>query len=381
MRRSSTRSLVLIAAMVALLIGPVTLPVRAQAGTPAAAARYTVTDLGTLGGVAAFTQEVNARGQIVANVDFQGDSGATPVADAPTPHRAVLWENGATTDLGTLGGFISDAIDLNDAGQVVGMSTLADGKQRAFLWQNGTMTDLGTLGGPHSEAIRINERGQVVGLSTTEPGQEQGDPGTHAFLWTDGEMIDLGTFGGAFSRSNGINDAGQVVGAAETAEGHIHAFRWDNGTMTDLGTVPGYNDSRALRITNNGLMTGFAAAPVEEQADGAGVPALSALFFKDGQIIELGTLPGYEAASIGFGLNTAGQVVGRSEATAESEDAPPPSHGFLWENGVMTDLNDLIPPDGGVEITGAGGIEEDGRIGAIATVDGVAHAILLTPTN
>jgi probable HAF family extracellular repeat protein len=48
----------------------------------------------------------------------------------------------------------------------------------AFLWENGAMTDLGTLGGNYSVAVVINERGQVVGYSLTASGEE------HAFLWT-----------------------------------------------------------------------------------------------------------------------------------------------------------------------------------------------------
>jgi probable HAF family extracellular repeat protein len=162
--------------------------------------------------------------------------------------RAFLWQNGVTTNLGTLGGQYSSAYDVNLAGQVVGESEVASHDIHAFLWDNGTMTDLGTLGGRSSHAIGINDAGQIVGWSTNASGVNR------AFLWANGAMMDIGTLGGNSSAARGINDAGQVVGASETSDS-THAFLWDRRTMTDLGTLGG-RSSAAYGINDAGQVVG-----------------------------------------------------------------------------------------------------------------------------
>src|SRR6185503_8338083 len=65
-----------------------------------------------------------------------------------------------------------------------------------------TLTDLGTLGGSTSGALAINEAGQVVGLASIA-----GDVENHAFVWEGGVMTDLGTFGGSYTTPVAINEA------------------------------------------------------------------------------------------------------------------------------------------------------------------------------
>src|SRR6185437_4510983 len=52
-----------------------------------------------------------------------------------------------------------------------------------FLWQNGRMRDLGTLGGTMGVANWLNDAGEVVGSSSLA-----GDHTTHPFLWKNGTM-------------------------------------------------------------------------------------------------------------------------------------------------------------------------------------------------
>src|SRR5262245_674976 len=57
-------------------------------------------------------------------------SGAAPVRAAGTARFSV-------TDLGTLGGTYSQAYGINNSGVVVGASSVASGETHAFSWSNG----------------------------------------------------------------------------------------------------------------------------------------------------------------------------------------------------------------------------------------------------
>ena len=87
---------------------------------------------------------INNAGQIAGISD--------PPGDATT--YAVLWQNGAMTNLGVLpGDVLSIAYDINASGQVVGVSCDANFNCRAFLWDKGVMMDLNSLIPPDSPCI------------------------------------------------------------------------------------------------------------------------------------------------------------------------------------------------------------------------------------
>jgi probable HAF family extracellular repeat protein len=311
--------------------------------------RYTITDLGTLGGGSSQAFGINKKGQVVGQSSY----------------HAFSWEDGTMTDLGTLvGGQQSSAEDINVASQVVGWSQTSggDGERHAFLWQNGAMQDLGTLGGLESGATAINNSGQVVGFAEIVDNTDPSDPyyWPHAFLWQDGSLQDLGTLSGQVSYATDINQAGQVVGAAEYNLDASHAVLWQNGVIQDLGTLGG-DYSWANAVNNAGQVVGSSSLLNTES---------HAFLWHNGAMQDLGTLG---EGSNAIDINDSGQVVGTSYLANWVE------HAFLWENGQMKDLNTLIPADSGWVLGQAQGINQRGQIVGRGVFNGQVHAYLLTP--
>ena len=304
--------------------------------------RYTVTDLGTLGGEWSDASSINDVGQIAG------------ASDSTVGRRAFLYDNGTMTDLGTLGGNDSYAYGgINESGQIAGTS-----RSHAFLYDSGTMTDLGTLGAysGYSSAYGINDFGQVVGTSFS------GDR-HHAFLYDSGMMTDLGSLGGTNSEASGINNSGQIVGGSHiTGNIAYRAFLYDSGTMIDLGTLGG-SRSYAYGVNNNGQVVGHSIT-----AEGT----YHAFLYDNGTMTDLGTLGG--TASHAYGVNANEQIVGRSYTLTED------NHAFLYDSMEgMLDLNDLIDSNSGWVLQFARDINSSGHIVGYGNIGGKKHAYLLSP--
>ena len=138
---------------------------------------------------------------------------------------------------------------------------------KAFLVTDGKMIVLGTLGGRLTTAVDLNNAGHVVGHALTNRGA------SHAFLHTGGSLIDLGTLpGGRQSAAHAINDSGHVVGASETAAGTQAAFVYSSGALRDLNTLipasAGWQLAEARDINNAGTIVGVSMP----QRSAAGFP-------------------------------------------------------------------------------------------------------------
>ncbi|GAA3352040.1 hypothetical protein GCM10020358_84620 [Amorphoplanes nipponensis] len=153
---------------------------------------------------------------------------ATLATGTPATPAAATARQYTVTDLGTLGGLSTEVYDLNDKGVAVGRSLTADGELHAFSWKKGRITDLGTLpGGHYAEAHGINEDGVIAGTALNAAGEYR------AVIWRHGRITDLGQ-----GRSIGwdVNDHGQVlVSRVDQTGAQSSRLIWQNGTVTELG--------------------------------------------------------------------------------------------------------------------------------------------------
>ena len=223
-----------------------------------------------------------------------GTSGATPAAGSAGSGQA-RW---VMTDLGTLGGDFSTAIDLNERGQVVGTSRTASRKHRVFLWEKGRMLDLGSV--PEEVVVPnvlLNERGQVVWSPN----------GRDSVMWEDGIVRKLGL------RANAINDRGQIVGQRGTGAAE-QVVLWENGRTRELRPPGGGKWSEAMAINNRGQVVVWSTTKKDAERS---------FLWQNGRWTNIGRP--YACA-----INERGQIVG---------------HFFLWQNGRVTTHN-LKPAPG-----------------------------------
>jgi probable HAF family extracellular repeat protein len=92
---------------------------------------------------------------------------------------------------------------------------------------------LGRLPGSlDSVASSINNAGQVVGISSAAFGPE-------ATEWSGGAIINLGGLPqSVFSAANDINNSGQVAGRSFVGATQ-YAVEWSGGNVVNLGGLPG----------------------------------------------------------------------------------------------------------------------------------------------
>jgi probable HAF family extracellular repeat protein len=163
---------------------------------------------------------------------------------------------------------------------------------------------------PDGAATAVNRQGEVVGISGICYEAVGSFTARHALAWKGDKPFELKTIGGvSWNTPTAINDAGQIVGFLNK---------------------PGKTDKEGNPNFISVIWTDPAKAPTE-----------------------IGALPG-DSLSEPTSINDSGQVLGVSF---------PSSHVYLWQNGAMTDLTELVEQSyPQLELVSVGGIDDSGQI-------------------
>jgi probable HAF family extracellular repeat protein len=152
-------------------------------------------------------------------------------------------------------------------------------------------------------------------------------------------MTEIDPFGGPNNESyaNAINDHGKVVGSGLAFRGDaFNAFIYSNGVSSNIGLLPGGLNSEASSINNRDQVVGIADKPYRT-------------FCVDNET-------GRKFRCIQYAQRA-----------------------FLYQNNVMTDLNDLIPTNSGWDLDWALDINIRGQIVGYGMKGGLYRAYIMTP--
>lgn len=327
-------------------------------------------------------------------------------------------------DLGTLGGSASRALDINEAGEIVGLSETSDGDVRGFIWSGGEMTSVAADQISQTFAVDEDIAGtadvggtfQAVRFSGTETVNLQA-PGSFSVALDTRERFAAGVYveddafqpfvydgdtgfaalpvpDGSGGQAVAVNLDGLVAGYSLSGQ----ALLWSGGTATNLG--PG----RAYSISDRGEIVGSS----NERA---------VMWAFDGTQTVLGENPDFAEA---YGINGDGDVVGSSllvtdttqTASSVAKEGTPtawattsdpvqmlramsravkssismvPSkrsalgEAYLYRAGQTFNLNACVSGNTGWVLEEARAINDLGQIVGFGLLDGEQRAFLLNP--
>jgi probable HAF family extracellular repeat protein len=223
----------------------------------------------------------------------------------------------------------SVATKIDSVGQAVGAEVLNPPGYpqyvEAVFWHAGQSTQLGTLqSGGCSAAVSLNQRSEIVGFS---------EPGEWPF-----QSAGRSSFPGAWP----------APASWSTYQPNASAFLWKNGILTNLNKLIPTNSGWVLNV----------ATDINDQ----------------GQIVGVGTKAGHQAGFLYYrgtvtdlglvgtnitvnAINLWGQIVGGVDGRA-----------FIWENGVVRDLNDFLPTGSQWVLEEAADINDLGQVVGVGSL-------------
>jgi probable HAF family extracellular repeat protein len=259
--------------------------------------------------------------------------------------HAVLWRDGQAIDL-TPG----KAVAISDAGDVIGNAGM---QYKMFLYRagslqtwSGTYVDtcpdgIGRFPQPSGDYHDISGPGAIAGTAWVNPTLKAFASSASAFpvVETLTDVCDPYT---EATIALCISDAGHIGGYR--VEGEIPVgFIYKDGNWTRIEGFQGNYGTYVEDVNSSGVLVGSCSH--------TSAPILRAFVHTGGQLQSIPLANGGRANAV----NDRGQVVGFYYG-ADS------GRGFLYENGVVTDLNSLIDPALGWLIVEGNDINESGEI-------------------
>jgi probable HAF family extracellular repeat protein len=232
-----------------------------------------------------------------------------------------MWADPAVSQIDGPNATYTDAVGINNRGEIVGSFGDAQGRRHGYVLRNGTFTtlDFPAQGVIETGAKGINDRGEVAGFYV------QSGADIHGFVWRRGTFTQIDVPGADITYVHGINNRGQVVGhSRDDIFALAHGFLWANGDFTSLD-IPGVlvvgRGADTMGLNDRGQVVGtFQSGGIDRGflLDGQGVTQ-----------IDIGPM-----GSMATGINNHGQIVG------SYRDAALVEHGFLRQaDGSFTTID------------------------------------------
>jgi probable HAF family extracellular repeat protein len=331
-------------------------------GGPQRPPRYELIDL-RIPGIASRPVAINNRGQIAGN----------RVVSRTGPGFGFLWDRGQIHDISPVGGRNSQALKLNDHGEVVGSVEVSEFVNAGLLYSHGQSESLLPL----EVTSGINNHGVIVGEQQVPPPTEHTSQDFRlGFIYDHGTLTRLPGFNGPVTGVRGINDRGEITGiATRVGFDDVHAYLYRRGRTIDLGTLGGPT-SNSVEINSRGDIAGYSELP-----DSTPLLQIYHVFlYRKGHMTDLGVV-GSDTSSAALDMNDSDEVVGIGITG-------PDTLAIVYTHGRMRRLQDLIDPSSvlasHVRLTEATGINNDGWISATGVdseLGGDTHAYLLKPIH
>ena len=344
-------------------------------GVTGQARAATVVDLGGI-----VPAGLNAKDQVVGDLDNASNTSVT---------HAALWSSGSLTPLPEQAGASnSDAYAINATGRIVGDSTVpsppspyGSNDVHAVYWDGaGAPSQIdpqpSVRNDDFSQADAVDAAGDVAGFIT---GMFSSNPPLGGFLDRGGALSSVGqqdvasNGGSGFTPVSAITpDGSLLLGRLSTQT--VNAFYlWSgaapNAPGVKLDLTPPVSHFQALAGSHYGplLMNDLASdGTVLGYKDSGGSPNVRTYYMRlpSGAETQITGIYGPDA------INAKHVVAGIIPVAGTS-------HAAIWQNGVVTDLNTLLPANSGYILVDALAINDNGDIAGVAAHNGQRVGFLL----